>query len=282
MVYLVLVSLLWAFSFSLIKGRLAGLDPNAVAVVRLALALVVFLPWLRWCGVSRRLRWRLVMIGAVQFGLMYVCLMRSFNYLAAYEVAMFTIFTPLYIALLDGAVNREVARRTLGAAALAVIGAAVLRWEPGADGGLIGFLLVQGSNLSFAAGQLAYRRTRAALPANTRDHQIFALPYAGGVALALLIFLPFTDWAAFRPTVAQWQVLAYLGVIASGLGFFGWNLGATRTTAARLAAANNLVVPLAVVVALLLFGESAPLGRLAVSAALLGLALVIADRRGAP
>jgi drug/metabolite transporter (DMT)-like permease len=279
MVYLVLVSLLWAFSFSLIKGRLAGLDPNAVAVVRLALALLVFLPWLRWRGLGRRVAWRLVMIGAVQFGLMYVCLMRSFNYLAAYEVAMFTIFTPLYIALLDGAVNREVARRTLLAAALAVFGAAVLRWEPGTGGGLVGFLLVQGSNLSFAAGQLAYRRVRSALPAATRDHQIFALPYAGGVAAALLIALPFTDWSAFRPDAAQWQVLAYLGVIASGLGFFGWNLGATRTSAARLAVANNLVVPLAVAVALLLFGESAPLSRLTISAVLMGVALVIAERR---
>jgi drug/metabolite transporter (DMT)-like permease len=35
---LLIVSLIWAFSFGLIKGRLAGLDPTAVAVLRLALA----------------------------------------------------------------------------------------------------------------------------------------------------------------------------------------------------------------------------------------------------
>jgi hypothetical protein len=35
---LVLVSLIWAFSPGLIKGRLIGLDPTAVGVIRLALA----------------------------------------------------------------------------------------------------------------------------------------------------------------------------------------------------------------------------------------------------
>jgi drug/metabolite transporter (DMT)-like permease len=286
MVHLILVSLLWAFSFSLIKGRLAGLDPSAIAVVRLTFALLVFLPWLRprglpWSGVIR-----LLGVGAVQFGLMYICYLKAFAHLAAYEVAMFTVFTPFYLALMAGALERRLESRALAAAALAVLGAAVLRWESGAatSSGLIGFLLVQGSNLSFAAGQLAYRRVRAALPAERHDATFFALPYAGGVIATLLFSLFVTDWTAFTPSGSQWWTLAYLGIIASGLGFFGWNLGATRTTAARLAVANNLVVPLAVLMALLLFGEEASPVRLIASAALMGLALFIAEpqRRAGP
>ena len=66
------VSLLWAFSFGLIKGRLTGLDSSVVALLRLGLSLMVFLPWVRgWRG-----RWsralELLGIGAVQYGLMYV------------------------------------------------------------------------------------------------------------------------------------------------------------------------------------------------------------------
>ena len=44
---LLLVSLLWAFSFSLIKRHLGGLDSSFVAAVRLGLALLVFLPFVR-------------------------------------------------------------------------------------------------------------------------------------------------------------------------------------------------------------------------------------------
>lgn len=280
--YLLLVSLLWAFSFSLIKGRLAGLDATGVAVVRLALAALVFIPWLRWQGLGRSLALRLLALGAVQFGLMYVCYLRSFAHLAAYEVAMFTVFTPLYVALLDGALDRRLDRRALAAAGLAVLGAAALQWNRGVSpDGLIGFLLVQASNLSFAAGQLAYRRLRhsARFEPGRRDVTVFALPYLGGLAAALVFSTFSTEWSAFHPTGNQWLTLIYLGVIASGLGFFGWNLGAVRSSVASLAVANNLVVPLAVIVAIVGFGERADPGRLALSSLLIVAAMVIAGRR---
>lgn len=280
MIYLVLVSLLWAFSFSLIKGRLAGLDPSAIAVVRLGLAALMFIPWLRPRGLGTPFTLRLLAIGGVQFGLMYVCYLAAFAHLAAYEVAMFTIFTPLYVALFDGALEHRWPRRALAAAALAVLGAAALKWDRGlSPDGLLGFLLVQGSNLAFAAGQVAYRRLRltSALPAGRNDAHIFALPYLGGVGGALIFSLFATTWADFNPTDAQWLTLLYLGVIASGLGFFGWNLGATRSSSGTLAVANNLVVPLAVIVALVFFGEQADLPRLFISAILLSAALALVE-----
>ena len=52
---------------------------------------------------------------------------------------------------------------------------------------LKGFLLMQASNVCFAAGQIAWRRERAKLPAGTRDTAIFALPYAGSVAVTVLV-----------------------------------------------------------------------------------------------
>ena len=44
---LFIVSLIWAFSFGLIKDRLAGLDANFVAAARLLISLLIFLPFLR-------------------------------------------------------------------------------------------------------------------------------------------------------------------------------------------------------------------------------------------
>jgi len=46
LIYLVVVSVVWAFSFPLIKLRLTGLDASFVALVRMTLALLVLLPFL--------------------------------------------------------------------------------------------------------------------------------------------------------------------------------------------------------------------------------------------
>ena len=53
----------------------------------------------------------------------------------------------------------------------------------------------------------------------------------------------------------QWWLLAYLGVIASGVCFFLWNYGARRVTPVKLAIMNNLKIPLAALISLLLFRE---------------------------
>src|SRR5690606_21460219 len=98
---LLIVSLVWAFSFGLIKGRLGGLDPAGVAVVRLAFATMVFLPLLRLRALPGLAALRFAAIGAMQFGAMYVFYLRAFAHLQAHEVALFTIFTPIYIALFD-------------------------------------------------------------------------------------------------------------------------------------------------------------------------------------
>lgn len=274
---LLLASLVWAFSFGLIKGQLAGLDATAVATLRLLCALLVFLPFLRWRGVPGTIRIRLAVIGAVQFGLMYVLYLRAFAVLQAYEVALFTIFTPVYLALLDAAVEHRWQPRHLAAAVLSLAGAGVLLWHAGVGTGAVGgFLLVQGSNLCFAAGQLAYKRLRPRL-AGVADAAIFALPYAGALAATAVASLFITDWAAFRLTLPQAGVIAYLGVVASGLCFFWWNLGATRVNTGTLAVFNNAKIPLGVAVSLLFFGETANLPRLLLSGILMLAAVGVAE-----
>lgn len=277
MLLLLLASLVWAFSFGLIKGQLAGLDATAVATLRLLCALLVFLPFARTRRLPVRVQLRLAAIGAVQFGLMYVLYLHAFAVLQAHEVALFTILTPIYLALLDAAVERRWQARHLVAAVLSLGGAGVLLWRTGGHTGAIGgFLLVQGSNLCFAAGQLAYKRLRSRLEGVT-DAAIFALPYAGALAATAVAAFFVTDWTAFRLTLPQAGVIAYLGVVASGLCFFWWNLGATRVNTGTLAAFNNAKIPLGVAVSLLFFGESANLPRLLLSGTLMLAAVAVAE-----
>jgi drug/metabolite transporter (DMT)-like permease len=277
MLLLVVVSFVWAFSFGLIKRFLGGVDSTFVAAVRLGLALVVFLPFLRLRGMAGRTVLNLLAIGALQFGLMYLAYIESFRFLRAYEAALFTITTPIFVTLFADALDRTLRPWALAAALLAVAGTAVVAVKStDLTLTLTGLALVQFSNAAFAVGQVLYRRLRARHTV-LRDHQVFALLYAGAFAVA-------ASAMALRGTsvdlkTPQLLTLLYLGVLASGGGFFLWNVGATRVSAGTLAVMNNAKVPLGVACALLFFGETASLPWLAVSLGLLGAAAWLADKK---
>lgn len=277
MLYLILVSLVWAFSPGLIQNRLAGLDSAFVTTVRLSLALLVFLPFLRWRGLSLRQTGVLLSLGAMQFGVMYLAYNESFKHLASHEVALFTLTTPVFVTLLADALEGKFHARSLGAAALAVAGTAVVVFQDKAlTPTLLGLGLVQLSNLAFAVGQVGYKKFREKNAA-LKDREVFAILYAGGVALALAVLIP-RDVSVDLHT-PQLLTLVYLGVIASGLGFFFWNFGALRVSSGELAVMNNAKIPLMVAVSLVVFREHADIVRLVVSLVLLILAVWIADRR---
>jgi drug/metabolite transporter (DMT)-like permease len=284
MLPLLFVSFLWAFSFGLIKGRLAGLDPVAVSVLRLALAALVFLPFLRPRALPRRDVITLAVIGAIQFGFMYMLYTAAYVHLKAHEVALATILTPIYVAIIDAAVENRTRWQHVAAASLAVVGAGVLIWENRTSDTIVtGFLIVQAANLCFAAGQVGYKRIRPTLPKGVTDAGIFFWPCAGAVVATVLTSLFYTDWTAFRPTGSQWAVLTYLGLLASGLGFFLWNYGATKVNTGTLAAFNNAKVPLGVLCSLVFFAETPDsLARLAVSMVILIIAVLVAELKFSP
>jgi drug/metabolite transporter (DMT)-like permease len=275
MPHLIIVSLIWAFSFGLIKRHLGGVDSTFVSAARLGLALLVFLPFLRLRGVGPRLGLSLAAIGAVQFGVMYLAYIESFRYLRAYEAALFTITTPIWVTLIADALDHTWRWRASLAALLAVVGTSLVTVKStDLNVTLIGCGLVQLSNAAFAAGQVFYRRLRARQP-GLRDRDVFSLLYAGAFAVAA-VAMAARD-VSFVLTSSQFLTLLYLGVLASGLGFFLWNVGATRVGAGTLAVMNNAKVPLAVAVALVFFGEHAHLPSLLASLAVMGAAVWLAE-----
>jgi drug/metabolite transporter (DMT)-like permease len=276
MVYLLVVSIIWAFSFGLIKNQLAGLDANFIAAARLFVSLLVFIPFLKIKGLSRKQSLQLLLVGAVQYGLMYIAYNYAFGYLQAYEVALFTIFTPIYVTLINDAIRRRMHWVSLIATIATVVGTAIIR-----RGGVIqsdiltGFLIVQISNLGFAFGQIYYREVMKTLPATKFDNlKVFGLLYLGGFLTAGISAAVFTPWQSFNITSEQVLVLLYLGAIASGLSFFLWNVGARKVNAGTLAIFNDLKIPLAVVVSILFFGEQANWLNLLVGGGIAMLALV--------
>lgn len=280
MFYLIVTSLVWAFSYGLIKTNLGSLDPNFVTVCRMIFALMVFTPFLRLKNVSRSQAVELMLIGAIQYGLMYLCFLRSFKYLDAYQAALFTTSTPLYVILFNDLFAKKFHGYYLKVAALAVLGGMVIYFNNILQAELlIGFLLVQGSDICFAYGQVAYKRFRSTTP-TIRDQDIYSLLFFGALIVAAVATTAFAGWNSIALVSGkQFMVLAYLGAVASGLCFFMWNKGAVVTNPATLAVFNNLKSPLAITVSLIIFQESTTsIMRLVIGMGIIGYALYLAEQ----
>ncbi|MDQ7773007.1 MAG: EamA family transporter [Elusimicrobiales bacterium] len=280
------VSCIWAFSFGINKQWVAGADPVLVSFIRLALALLVALPWLRRPRAGLAAVPELMGIGAVQFGLMYVALNYCFVVLQAYQVALFTVFTPLYVAGFCSVRRGRAPLRLFAAALAALAGAALVEgWAAERRAFWAAFAVMQISNLAFAWGQVAYRDWRRRHPGES-DLSLFGWLYLGGTLVTLAWAAFGSDWgetAGYPPS--RWAALLYLGLAASGAGFYLWNTGALRAGPGALSAMNNLKSPLAVLVSAVFWGAWAGMSpldwaRLAAGSALI-LAAAVFSRREA-
>ncbi len=274
MAYLFAVTLLWAFSFSLIGVYLAGqVDAWFSVLLRIALATLVFLPFLRLREVNSSTALKLMAIGAVQLGLMYVFYYHSFLFLSVPEVLLFTVMTPIYVTLFNDALQHKFHGHFMLSALLATAGAVTIRYN-GVDAGFIkGFLMVQGANICFAAGQVAYKRL---LDGSKLEHKtIFAWFFIGALLVASLCYLLFGNPDQLPTTKLQWGVLIYLGTIASGFGYFAWNKGATLVNVGALAVMNNLLIPAGIIVNLTIWNRDADILRLSLGGAIMLTALIL-------
>ena len=274
MIYLIISSLLWSLSFGLIKSQVANLDPFLVAAIRLGLSALVFLPLLR--RTAPRLVAELMTIGVIQFGLMYCAYIASYHSLAAYQIALLTTTTPIFVSLIDLGLNRRWRTAPVLAALVAVVGGLIVVYNHSALApALGGLVLVQVSNVCFAAGQVWYRRAKKRRGLE-HDAATFGWLYIGALIAPVALLLVGGKMPALPQAGAQWASLVYLGLIPAALGFYLWNKGVARVPTGVAAVMNNLKIPGAVLLAWLLFGETIVLWRLAASALLLGVAVWLA------
>ena len=279
MVYLVAITILWAFSFSLIGVYLAGqVDAYFSVLTRVALATVVFLPFIR--RVPPLLAAKLMLLGAIQLGCMYVFYYQSFLMLTVPEVLIFTILTPIYVTLLFDLMKGRFSFRYLVTAVVAVLGAAIIRYSSIGNDIFSGFLVVQGANICFAIGQVGYKvlleRENLKLP----QRAFFGYFYLGALVVTIVTWLLFGNPAKLPTTSLQWEILLYLGLIASGLGYFFWNKGATKVDAGTLAIMNNALVPAGLIVNLIIWNRDANLTRLFLGGGVLLFSLLLHEYWG--
>ena len=278
MAYLWSATIIWAFSFSLIGVYLAGhVDDYFSVFSRVFLASLLFLPFLRFSKIRFALAAKLMLIGGIQLSIMYFFYYKSFGFLSVPEVVLFTVFTPIYITLLYDLMKLRFTFWYLVTAGIAVLGAMVIRYNHLSQEFIVGFLLVQGANACFAVGQVGYkhvmeieqRHGRTALP----QHSVFGYFYLGAMIVSAAGLFVWCDLSRLPTAPIQWWVLLWLGIVASGLGYFLWNKGATLVDQGALAIMNNALVPAGLLANMLIWNRDVDLFRLFAGGALILLAL---------
>lgn len=255
MALLIITTILWAFSFSLIGEYLAGsVDSYFSVLMRVGLAALVFLPFLRTRGQSLKTIVLYMLVGAMQLGIMYLFSFRAYVYLSVSEFLLFTVLTPLYITLIyDLMSGRRLRWSYAFSALLAVIGAGIIRYDQVTSHFWTGLLLVQLSNISFAIGMVGYKRLMETRP--MPQHNAFAWFYMGAFMVAVVAWFMLGNAQKMPATTLQWGILVFLGVAASGIGYFMWNYGATQVDAGTLGIMNNMHVPAGLLVNLAIWHQ---------------------------
>ncbi len=279
MFYLSAVTVLWAFSFSLIGVYLAGqVDAWFSVWIRVALAGLVFLPFLRFRGVPKSLIVKLMTLGGFQLGLMYCFYYQSFLLLSVPEVLLFTVMTPIYVTLLYDLLNKRFSAWYLVTALIAVLGAVFIRYAGINERFVMGFMVVQGANVCFAIGQVGYKALMENQTHDLKQHTVFGYFYLGALVVATIAFAIFGNIEKLPTTTTQWGILVYLGTIASGAGYFLWNKGACQVNAGVLAIMNNVLIPMGLIVNVLIWNREEDLGRLLIGGLIIAASLWLNEK----
>jgi O-acetylserine/cysteine efflux transporter len=263
----------WGTNFVVIKWALAALPPLLLGVLRFALAflpaaLFIARPAVRW----QQLALYGVLIGAGQFGLLYLALNGHISPGMASLVVQTQVFFTIGLAMLaDGETVR--AHQWL-ALLTASAGIAVIAAHTGGDTTLLGLAMVLGAALAWACGnQVARRMGRVHMLGVVVWSSVFALPPL--IVLSLVVEGP-ARWAqGFAAADAGvWAAVAWQAAGNALFGYAAWGWLLSRHPAATVAPLALLVAVFGMGASALLLAEALPAWKwIAAALVLCGLAL---------
>ena len=256
MIYLILVSILWSFSFGIIKYGLSGIDSSFISLMRNLIAFLFFASLSLYNFKKFIFDIKLISIGAIQFGLMYVLYIQSYQYLPAYLIATFTITTPIFIGIFSQLLqNKSFSLSDIFSILLVVLGSLMMRFNiVNPLDYWLGFFLIQCANICFAIGQIMFKKWYSK---NTSVDIIynFSQMFFGAVLITSMFSIINSTNIGMLNTYNLFALL-FLGLFSTGFGFLAWNLGSLQVSNERLAVMNNVVIPIAIFNSFLIFGEA--------------------------
>ncbi len=245
-----LVVAIWGTNFVVIKYALIDLPPLALAVARFSLAafpalLFIKRPAVGWGNIAAYG----VLIGAGQFGLLFVAMTRYISPGLASLVIQTQVFFTVGMAVVMA--GERVRGFQWLAMAIALAGIALIGWHAVTEGAAItplGLLLILLGALAWAAGNMVSRAAgRIDALAYMVWSSIFALPPL------LLLSLWLEGWPAIRQGLTQASWITWAAVLWQSVGNTLFGYGVWAWLLARYPAAS--VTPLALLVPV--FGMSA-------------------------
>ena len=255
MLYLTIISILWSFSFGIIKFGLTGVDSIFISFFRSLIAFIFFSSLTVYNIKKFSFDTKLIIIGAIQFGLMYVFYIQSYQYLPAYLIATFTITTPIFVGLFSQALMKEsFSKNGILSIILVLIGSFMMRFNLANPLDYwFGFILIQCANMFFASGQIMFKKWHTENSDKDIVHN-FSQMFFGATIVTSLFYFQTLDVQNILSTTNLLSLI-FLGLCSTGIGFLLWNIGATKVSNTRLAIMNNVVIPLAVLNSFFIFGE---------------------------
>jgi drug/metabolite transporter (DMT)-like permease len=255
-IYLILVSILWSFSFGIIKYGLSGIDSSFISLMRNLIAFLFFASLTLYNFKKFIFDIKLILIGAIQFGLMYVLYIQSYQYLPAYLIVTFTITTPIFIGIFSQLLqNKSFSLSGIFSILLVILGSLMMRFNiVNPLDYWLGFFLIQCANICFAIGQIMFKKWYSK---NTSVDIIynFSQMFFGAVLITSMFSIINSTNIGLLNTYNLFALL-FLGLFSTGFGFLTWNLGSIQVSNERLALMNNAVIPIAIFNSYLIFGEA--------------------------
>jgi probable blue pigment (indigoidine) exporter len=271
MLELITTVLIWGFSFALAKKALNLFSPFELVALRLTLGALTAGLLTQIFSVKEEAKdsssfkksWGMALtLGFFEFAGTYILYTWSLSYLPSGVVGTLTLLTPTFTFLAGCALKtHRPSFRNFAATLVSFFGAClcfpVLRIFSGVElthDAIFGFCLLMLSNFFFALGNVLITKWQGSLVWRS------SLTVKGltlGAVLAILVasltarspLIPLANWQA-------WLLPVYLGIVATGLGFWLWNRGVRKVSALPASLVGNFKGPLSVFWGFILLHES--------------------------
>lgn len=255
------MTVLWAANFIVAKYALRDFPPLLASGLRTIIAAIILLPIYiarakrnkpEW---SRRLIWKLIILGLLGVGLNQVLFVFGMARTSVAHAALIIGLTPVTVFMLAAAAGQErLSPARLVGMFIALAGVAVLQLSggPAGDATFLGDLIVFTGSSAFAAftvvGKSEAKRV-GGITVNTFAYVTSALALLPPTLWQSRTF----DYAAV--TVAGWVSLAYMAVVASVVCYMIYYWALAHMPASKLSAFSYLQPLLATLMAIPMLGE---------------------------
>jgi len=270
-----LVTFLWSTSWVFIKiGLKASLPPVTFAGLRYTLAFLCLLPFVLMNPSHRqsiqkfsKSTWlQLLLLGLMFYTITQGAQFIGLAFLPAATVTLLLSFSPIFVAIPSGIVNKEATTYRQWIGILLSVAGAVIYFLPLniPANQVMGLVAVFVGVLANASSSLLGRKinTQSGLPA------IVITTISMGIGGVLLLITGATIQRFGQLDLLQWLIIVWLAVVNTAIAFTLWNKSLQSLTAVESSIINNTMLPQIAILAWVFLGEPLTLRQI------LGLGLV--------